>query len=64
MSAKDSVYKLMKDVANIEKPLNEIQGKVKHEDYGFLSATEWYKLLIMTLKVNRKQIKLINKMFI
>lgn len=63
MSAKDAVYKLMKDVEGIDKPLDEIKGKVKHEDYGFLSAAEWYKLLIMTLKSNKKVVKSINQMF-
>ena len=64
MSAKDAVYKLMKDVEGIEQPLGEITGKVKHEDYGFLSATEWYKLLVLTLKTNKHKIRAINKMFV
>ena len=64
MSAKDAVYKLMKDVENLEKPLSEIEGKVKHEDYGYLSAIEWYKLLVLTLKKKQKEINAVNKMFI
>ena len=64
MSGKDAVYKLMKDVEGLDKPLGELTGKVKHEDYGFLSAEEWYKLMVLTLKSNRKRIKTLNQMFI
>ncbi len=64
LTTQNTVYKLMKEAERLSGILRGIKGKVQHADYGYLSAEEWYKLIIITLKSNKKRINTINKMFI
>ena len=62
--AKDSVYGYLKEMQKIAIEIDkagEAKYKVKHRNFGRLTALEWYKLIVIHQKHHLKQKKKIDK---
>lgn len=58
VKARDMIYRFLKETQRLASMLDkagETTGKIKHPHFGFLTATEWYRLCYMHMSHHRAQ---------